>query len=317
MAEWLYEAGIGENRAALVVDGAIVKARIELTDPAPRLGAVMDARLVEILAPKARGRVALADGSEAYLEPLPTGVTQGATIRVRVTREAIPERGRLRPARAVPVPDEVLAPGATLLDRIAASGIPVRELLPHGPDLLEAAGWSEVIEEARTGDIAFPGGALLMAATPAMTVFDVDGAPPLFPLALAAATAAARAIERHGITGSIGIDFPTLANKTERNAIADALDAALAPPFERTAVNGFGLLQIVRRRERASLPELIAGDPVGAETRAELRRLERLSPPVRATHIVSEPVRRRIETRADWRDALAARMGGRIEFVSS
>jgi hypothetical protein len=49
-----------------------------------------------------------------------------------------------------------------------------------------------------------------------MTLFDVDGGGPLEPLAVAAAHAVARAIERHGIAGSIGIDFPTLAGKAAR-----------------------------------------------------------------------------------------------------
>ena len=88
-------------------------------------------------------------------------------------------------------------------------------------------------------------------------------------------TAAAQAIVRHGIGGSIGIDFPTLAGKAERQAVAAAIDAALPQPFERTAVNGFGFLQIVRRRPRASLPELLRADPVA-------RRGARAAPPDRA-----------------------------------
>ena len=47
MAEWLYEAGIGEARAALVEDGEIVEARIEREGKGPRVGAIVGARLVE------------------------------------------------------------------------------------------------------------------------------------------------------------------------------------------------------------------------------------------------------------------------------
>ena len=74
---------------------------------------------------------------------------------------------------------------------------------------------------------------------------------------MAGAEAAARAIRRLGIGGSIGIDLPTLPPRERQAARRAALDAVLPQPFERTAVNGFGFLQIVRRRERRSLPELV------------------------------------------------------------
>lgn len=310
MAEWLYEAGIGEARAALVDHGAIVKARIELENGL-RVGAVLDARLAD----RAAGRVTLPDGGEAHCAPIPREITEGASFRLRIVREAIPESGRPKPPRAVPAPDQPVSPGPGLLARITATGLPVRTCRAHEPDMLEAAGWSEILEEARTGDVAFRGGSLRMAVTPAMTLFDVDGAPPLGPLAVAAARAMAEAIVRLDIGGSIGIDFPTLANKAERQAVAEAIDAMLPQPFERTAVNGFGFLQIVRRRERASLPELLASDSVGAATRAELRRIERLPPPPPATHMVSEAIRACLAARADWTDELARRVGGRIALL--
>ena len=117
-----------------------------------------------------------------------------------------------------------------------------------------------------------------MSLTPAMTLFDVDGSLPPAELAVAGAAAAARAIRRLGIGGSIGIDLPTLPARADRQAAAAALDAVLPQPFERTAVNGFGFLQIVRRRERPSLPELVQGDPVGAAARALLRRARARAP---------------------------------------
>ncbi|MES2445356.1 MAG: ribonuclease E/G [Pseudomonadota bacterium] len=301
MAEWLYEAGIGEARAALVEGGTILKARVELEGL--RAGTVAQGRL------RADSRVELADG-EVLLDRTP-GVSEGARVTVRIVREAIPEPGRAKLAKAV-ISDESPAPGLDLLARIAATGIPVRTLRAHEPDLLEQAGWSETLEEALTGEIAFPGGALRMAVTPAMTLFDVDGSAPPEALALAAAREVAQAIVRHGIAGSIGIDFPTLANKPARLAVAEALDAALPQPFERTAVNGFGFLQIVRRRTRASLPELLRADPAAAEARAELRRLERLLPPLPASHIVSGRVHRRLGERPDWTAELARRVGGEI-----
>jgi hypothetical protein len=282
LAEWLYEEGIGENRAALVDDGRILMAEVELPSRSPRVGAVVRARLTEIRA----STLLLDSGEDAVLAKPAAGLNEGAMLTVEVVREAIAERGRIKPAKAA-ISDASPRPGLDLLGRIDASGNPVRRLHPHQPDLLEAAGWSEVLDEALTGDIAFPVGALLMSVTPAMTLFDVDGDPPLEPLAIAAAEAIAQAIVRHGIGGSIGIDFPTLASRCARQAVAAALDAALPQPFERTAVNGFGFLQIVRPRLRLSLPELLRSDRAGAEARAALRAAERLPPPGPHCHIVS------------------------------
>lgn len=306
MAEWLYEAGIGEKRAALVERGEVLEARIELEGL--RAGTVAEARL------RPERRVALDGGAEALLGAPPHGVSEGARLRVKIVREAIAEPGRAKLAKAI-VTDEPVGDGPDLLATIVASGMPVRHCRAHQPDLLEAAGWSEVLDEAATGEIAFAGGALRMSVTPAMTLFDVDGAGPLEPLAIAAAGAVARAIVRHGIGGSIGVDFPTLSGKAARLAVGEALDAALPRPFERTAVNGFGFLQIVRPRVRASLPEVLRSDPAGAQARAELRRLERLPPPPPATHIVSRTVHRQLSARPEWMEELARRLGGTIALL--
>lgn len=305
MPEWLYEAGIGEARAALVADGAIVEAAIERPSPL-RLGTVAPARLVELTA-GGMGRLDLL-GEEAVIARIPPGVTKGATLMVEVVREAIPEPGRPKPARATAT-DAAPGAGPDLLARLHASGHPVRILRAHEPDALEAAGWSELLEEATGGAIAFPLGALRLSPTPAMTLFDVDGPPPLEPLAVAAAQAVAAAIRRHGIGGSIGVDFPTLANKAARQAVADAIDAALPPPFERTAVNGFGFLQIVRPRARASLPELLRADPVAAGLRATLRRLEREPPGAPLRHRLPAAQHAALANRPEWLAELARRTG--------
>jgi ribonuclease G len=304
-AGWLHEAGIGEDRAALVIDGRIVEAIVALPDPL-RLGAVVRAKLVEALPGKA-GRLDIG-GREAVIARVPAGVTQGASLSVEIVREAIPEAGRPKPPRAIAT-DADPAEGPDLHARLAATGIPVRTLHAHEPDALEAAGWSEVLEEATGGEIAFALGNLRLSPTPAMTLFDVDGPPPLEPLATAAATAVAQAIRRHGIGGSIGIDFPTLSGKAARQAVADAIDAALPQPFERTAVNGFGFLQIVRPRPRPSLPEILRADPVGAAARATLRRLEREPVGGPRRHRLAAAIHDRLMAEPEWIAALSRRTG--------
>ena len=131
-------------------------------------------------------------------------------------------------------------------------------------------------------------------------------------LAVAGAAAAGRAIRRMGIAGSIGIDLPTLAGRADRQAAAAALDAMLPQPFERTAVNGFGFLQIVRRRERPSLAEIVQGDPAGAAARALLRRAQRLEGHGGLTVHAAPAVVALIEARPDWLAALARQAGGAV-----
>lgn len=306
MTEWLYEAGIGEARAALVDDGAIVEGHIEIDSDALRVGLVARAKLVERL-PGGRARVAL-DGGEALMNAAPARITQGAMLTVEIVRAAIPEPGRDKRARAVAT-DAAPRPAPDLRARLAATGHRVRAPRAHEPDALEAAGWSELLDEATTGEIVFASGALRMSPTPAMTLFDVDGAPPLDALAVAAAREVARAIRRHGIGGSIGIDFPTLQGKAQRQAVATAIDDHLPPPFERTAMNGFGFLQIVRPRPRASLPEIVRADPVGAAARAALRSLERTPPSASPRHRLPPAVHARLMARPDWLAELARRTG--------
>ncbi len=312
--EWLYEAGIGEARAALVDDDRIIEAAIELDSDALKVGMIARARLVELL-PGRRGRVAL-DGGEASINHLPPGITQGASLTVEIVREALPEAGRAKLAKAVPS-DLPPCPAPTLYERLMATGLPVRNPRPHEPDALEAAGWSELLDEATSGEIVFPLGALRLSPTPAMTLFDVDGAPPLDTLAIAAAHAVARALRRHGIGGSIGIDFPTLQGKAQRNAVAAAIDESLPQPFERTAMNGFGFLQIVRPRPRASIPEILRGDPVGAATRATLRTLERTPPAASRRHTLPAGVHARLMARPAWLAELARRTGVVHELESA
>lgn len=312
MAEWLYEDGIGEARAVLLDDdGEIVEAHLEWDDCRWRPGAITHARMGEIDRAQGRAFVTLPDDSAAILSPLPAqSISQGAALRVEVMREPLSEgRRRKWPKVRLADPGAEPRPAPSLLDRISVSGVTVRRPAAHETDALEAAGWSELLEEAATGEVGFPGGALHLSLTPAMTLIDVDGTLPRAELAVAGAAAAARAIRRMGIGGSIGIDLPTVDSKAVRLAAAAGIDSILPQPFERTAVNGFGFIQIIRRRDRRSLPELLASDPARAAAAALLRRAERCGGSGAITITAAPEVIARIEAREDWRDLLMRRTG--------
>lgn len=318
MAEWIYEDGIGEARAALVHKGRIVEAQIERGSDQARAGAVASGRMVEQRIAKLRGIVRLDSGEDVLLEPIPPKLTEGGRVTVEILREAIIEPGRAKLAKARGVKGAAKpAPGKKLLQRIRMTGHNVLMASPHdAEDRLEEAGWSELLEEAASGEVTFDGGALRIALTPAMTVIDIDG--PLKPAELArrGSAAAADAIRRMGLAGSIGIDFPTLEEKAARAAIADAFDAVLPQPFERTAVNGFGLMQVVRRRERASLAELIQYGPLESVALALLRQAERAKGSGTATVTAHPSVITLLESRPDWGMALARSLGREIRLAS-
>lgn len=296
MPEWLVERGIGETRSVRIEGDAIVEARI-LLDNTLAAGSVFDARLIEVGIPV----VAEANGQQYMLPKGAPGVTQGSAIRIEVTREKIPGAEPWKRPLARIIEDARQLAAQTQSEAIE---------FPAPNDRLEQAGWSDLLEEARSGIVRFDGGELRISVTPAMTLIDVDGCLRPFELALAGARAAARAIVRLGIGGSIGIDLPTIAGKEQRQAIASAIDDVLPQPFERTAMNGFGFLQIVRPRMRASLLEL-ASDRASFEARALLRRaaMERMG----ATQLVAHPsVTAVLERKPDWAEALGRQVGGAV-----
>ena len=298
LPDWLIEKGIGESRAVRIQGGEIVAARVLLDGIVPA-GSVISARLLRAGKPA----IAMADGQEFVLRDGAGPATEGQTIAIEVTREAIPGSEHWK---------RPLAKLSAEQPRLAAIDAEALQFpAPH--DRLEDAGWSDLLEEARSGIVAFAGGALRVSPTPAMTLIDVDGALPPLELAMAGARAAARAILRHGIGGSIGIDLPTVQGKEQRTAIGAAVDAILTNPFERTAVNGFGFLQIVRPRRHASLFEL-AADRTAFEARALLRQAARETGAVQLA--VHPAVAAIIESHPEWLEALARQVGGGVSLRS-
>lgn len=261
---WLVEEGIAEHRAVRLEGGRIAEARVEWPG---RLAAgwVIDAKLVSRAAGSERGTALAANGEEMLVSRLPRGASEGAPLRVLVTRAALNGPGRFKRAQARPVDAPLAQP--SLAERIGAQ---VVRRLP-------ADGWDELIDEALAGEIAFAGGALLFAPTPAMSTVDVDGSLPPRALALAAVPALALALKRLDLGGSVAIDFPTLADKSDRRAVDAALGEALAEwPHERTAMNGFGLVQLIARLEGPSLLHRAAWQRGATIWRRLLRRAEHL-----------------------------------------
>lgn len=299
------ERGIGETRAALIEGERILEARI-LLDGTLSTGSVLECRL-RAVGEHGRNAVAVTEnGMEVLLPTRPAGVSEGAKLLVEITREAIPGA----------------EPWKRALGRVTEAGPSITSLEgrplpfpPGGADVLEGAGWSDLLDEARSGVVRFAGGELKLHVTPAMTLIDVDGTLPPAELAVAGAAAAGSAMRRLGVGGSIGIDLPTTPGKEPRRRAAEMLDQALqGVAFERTAVNGFGFVQVVCPRRHASLLEL-AADRAGFEARALLRRaaIDGHGPCRLAVHPSVAAV---LQNKPDWLVTLAQQRGGRAALRS-
>ena len=259
MAEWLVERGIGEDRALLVEGEDVLAAKLRWPGEIAA-GQVVAATLTTKRAGSPRGVATTANGTEILVDRLPQNASEGAGIDILVTRAPIAERGRFKRAQGKP------ADGAASQD----DWHPMKEVrrLPSGA-------WEDIWHAASSGEVAFAGGSLLFSATPAMTLIDIDGDLPPRELALAAVPHIARWLRLFDLGGSIGVDFPTLQAKADRKAVDAALDSALdGRPHERTAMNGFGFVQIVARLEGPSLLHRMTISRTGAAARIALRGAE-------------------------------------------
>ena len=291
MPEWVIEQGIGETPAALIENGEIVEARIRREGVTPA-GTIVDAQLVAV-AP----RVTVEAGGEQFLMPRGvSGISEGSRLRIEVVREALGsteswKRGLARRTEAEPREAPLLAEGT--------------------PGRIE--GWDDLLDEARSGIVRFDGGELRIQPTAAMTMIDIDGWLVPDKLAQMGAWAAASAIRRLDIGGPTGIDFPTLKGREARQQIDSILAEYLPSPSERTAINGFGFVQVVRPRSRASLIDL-AADRAAFEARALLRRV---GAEIGAIRLAAHPsVVRVLEGKPEWLAQLARQVGGAITLRS-
>jgi hypothetical protein len=306
LPEWLVDEGIGETRAALVENGKIIEARVELEGAIPA-GSIVEARLLKA-GINCRNAIAVSENGSRYLLPRGApGISEGARLNIEVTREAIPGLEEWK---------SPLGRISESVPRVLRGMADIRRPRPVSAsrDELAECGWDDLVEQARTGSAAFAGGELRIAITPAMSLIDVDGYLPLEELVVRGASEAARAIRRLDIGGSIGIDLPTIASKNTRQAAADAIDRILPRPFERTAVNGFGFIQIVRPRRRPSLLELTY-DRATFEARVLMRRL-RFEKPGSKTLVAHPAMVQALEAHPAWLQRLSLQLGGIVRLRS-
>lgn len=304
MAEWLIEQGIGETRALLVESDEVLAARMHWPGELAA-GTAVTGKLTAKLKGSRRGVALIDRGIEALVDHLPPEATEGQALALVITRAAIAERGRFKRAQARVATGDHGGAGAPL-------SLPEGRIVHRFP----AGLWEEVWHAASAGRLDFAGGEILVSVTPAMTVIDIDGIGAPRDVALAAVPAIARALAWFDLGGNIGIDFPTLQTKDDRRAVDEALGAALADwPHERTAMNGFGFVQLVARLEGPSLLHRFATARVGMCARTALRLAERVEGHGPILELRIHPALK-AKLKPEWLDELARRTGKQVRVES-
>lgn len=316
LAEWYYEQGIGENRAILRQNGIIKKIRIERDFgifAGPKCGAIMHAKLLK--KNRSGGFILLDSGQEAVLKKWPIGKCEGQSLYVHIIRQHMWERTRIKPAIAEISEHDATQNAPTLWDEINASGIQVTKCLPHQGDLFD--GWYDVYEQAQQGVYDFSGGRLIIDLNAAMTMIDIDGDDDAFILSQNAAKACAHVIDLFDIQGAVGIDFPAMEKKDHRHKVTECFDAAMLQPCERTAINGFGFMQIIMKSRKPSIIAILNHHKIANIALDALRRAEFACRDIvsGAMGITAHPSVIAMLGQYDWMDQLTQRTGRRWTLI--
>jgi ribonuclease G len=250
MREIAFDASPGETRAVLFEGGTAVELHI-FRDGHALPGSVLNAKILS----KSAGRafLQLASGEEAVIMPPPTE-PEGASVRVEIVRARICEPGEIKLATA-------------RLSEVALCEVTEdhwRATLSERADAVIAVGadFDDHFDIAHAGRSDVEGATIWFERTKAGLVFDVDGSGDAFAINHDAATEIARLLRLFRIGGATMIDFVGMENKVARLKIAAAFDAASAADprgFERTAINGYGLMQVIRAKPGPSILDTLFG----------------------------------------------------------
>ncbi|MBK1696107.1 ribonuclease E/G [Rhodovibrio salinarum] len=296
------------------------------------------------------------------LKTAPAGLQEGAAVSVRVVRE--PSAGKGAKLAHAPdggeshvKPPALLAEATPLLDllrrvdpeRILVEGAERRRALADtAPDLqtriegytgtkplFEEAGLNAEIEALLEPEVPLAGGGqLLIEPVRTLTAIDVDAGRAdarggrtrqALEVNLDAVREIARQCRLRALSGLIVVDFLELETKSERQQVANALQAAFADDSVAVSISPMrasGLVEIARQRARPPLHELLS-EPVGRAGRIAdtlslaydlLRRAwaEALANPGRTPVLKAHPdVLAELDGRADAAHAALTRALGR------
>lgn len=245
----------GERRAAVVENENIVEIHIQRD----ALWALGECGVGRIDRKTPSGAYVVADDGSMLLLRGKTNALEGARVMFEVTREAISEPGRIKPPEIMlrdSLDETVIGKDALWDARLASLGqSAINASITEGFDVAIAG-------QSQLGDVT-----ISFQRTKAGLVFDIDGIGDAFAINMVAAREVARLLRLYQVGAMVLIDFVSMESKAQRTQIAEAFDAAsvLDPrSSERTAINGYGMMQVVRARPRPSVLDQLFGTRIAA-----------------------------------------------------
>ncbi len=256
MTEYWIDAVPGERRAALIENGAVVEVHLQ-RDLYFALGEACAGR-IDRKTPS--GAYIKTESGDEVLVRRNAKQPEGSRVDFEITREPICEPGRAKPAEAKLL-DAIPIVNANR-DQLWEARLKTTGELP-----CRTADVSAAFDVALAGASQVDDVTISFQRTKAGLVFDVDGFGDALVINLVAAKEIARLLRLYQVGGMTMIDFVGAESKDARNAVALAFDSAAAAdsrPFERSSVNGFGLMQVVRARPRPSVLDQLFGTRIAA-----------------------------------------------------
>ena len=245
----------GERRAARVENGNIVEIHIQ-RDALWALGETGTGR-IDRKTPS--GAYVVTDDGHELLLRSKISDPEGTRVTFEVTREAIAEPGRIKPT-------EILLRDSGALPSLPKDALWDARLTSFAQPVISAS-IADGFDVALSGQSKLGSVIISFQRTKAGLAFDVDGIGSAFDINQVAAAEIARLLRLYQVGAMVMIDFVSMEPKAQRTQIAEIFDAASrsdARPFERTAINGYGFMQVVRARPRPSVLDHLFGTRIAA-----------------------------------------------------
>ena len=245
----------GERRAARVENGNIVEIHIQ-RDALWALGETGTGR-IDRKTPS--GAYVVTDDGHELLLRSKISDPEGTRVTFEVTREAIAEPGRIKPT-------EILLRDSGALPSLPKDALWDARLTSFAQPVISAS-IADGFDIALSGQSKLGSVIISFQRTKAGLAFDVDGIGSAFDINQVAAAEIARLLRLYQVGAMVMIDFVSMEPKAQRTQIAEIFDAASVVdgrPFARTAINGYGLMQVVRARPRPSVLDHLFGTRIAA-----------------------------------------------------